>query len=154
MILYISHFPLSLPWKSCYILFISTFQVVDNFISIKYVLLIFLGSLVNDKFSNLKLNVLIITGYIKSNKKLDLPHVTNKMGIGVLFILEKMSGGLNTSLTFTWVKSCQRPEVKSEPTWHSWIMTFMNNGKAFPSLDGMIYSYPCHDQLQFLSGHW
>ena len=49
-----------------------------------------------------------------------------------------------------------RCEVNSEPTWHSWIMIFMNvNGKGiFPGLDGMASSYSCHDQLQFLPGHW
>ena len=29
----------------------------------------------------------------------------------------------------------------------------MNNGKAFPSLDGMAYSNPWHDQAQILPGH-
>ena len=33
-------------------------------------------------------------------------------------------------------------------------MTFMNNGKAFPSLDGMACSNPWYDQAQFLPGHW
>ena len=30
----------------------------------------------------------------------------------------------------------------------------MNNGKAFPSLDGMTCSNPWHDQPQFLPWHW
>ena len=56
----------------------------------------------------------------------------------------------HTSLTLTRIKSCKR----SETTWHSWIMKFMNNGKAFPSLDGMTCSNLWHDQPQFLPGHW
>ena len=32
-------------------------------------------------------------------------------------------------------------------------MKFMNNGKAFPSLDDMACSNPWHDQPQFLPGH-
>ena len=53
----------------------------------------------------------------------------------------------HTSLTFTLVKS--RPKVNSEPIWHSWIMTFMNNGKTLPRLDGMACSYLRHDHLYF-----
>ena len=30
----------------------------------------------------------------------------------------------------------------------------MNNGKAFPSLDGMACSNAWYDQSQFLPGHW
>ena len=30
----------------------------------------------------------------------------------------------------------------------------MNNGKAFSSLDGMVCSYQCSDQFQFLPGVW
>ena len=30
----------------------------------------------------------------------------------------------------------------------------MNNGKAFPSLDGMTWSNSWHDQPQVLPGHW
>ena len=40
-----------------------------------------------------------------------------------------------TSLTFTWVKLCTRTEVNSEPTY------FLDNGKAFPSLDDMACKY-------------
>ena len=29
----------------------------------------------------------------------------------------------------------------------------MDNGKVFPSLDGMAYNNPCHGQPQFLPGH-
>ena len=46
---------------------------------------------------------------------------------------------------------CKRPEMNSEPT-H--FLTFINNGKAFSSLDGMACSYQCSDQFQFLPGHW
>ena len=31
-------------------------------------------------------------------------------------------------------------------TWHSWIIKFINNGKGFPSLDGMACSNLWHDQ--------
>ena len=34
------------------------------------------------------------------------------------------------------------------------MMTSINKGKAFPSLDGVIGSYPRHDQFQFLPGQW
>ena len=54
----------------------------------------------------------------------------------------------NFSLSKT---KCKRPEVNSEPT-H--FLTFMNNGKAFSSLDGMACSYQCSDQFQFLPGLW
>ena len=46
---------------------------------------------------------------------------------------------------------CKRTEVSSEPTY---FLSFMNNGKAFSSLDGMAYSYQCSNQFQFLPGHW
>ena len=46
---------------------------------------------------------------------------------------------------------CKRSEVNSEST-H--FLTFMNNSKAFSSLDGMACSYQCSDQFQFLPGHW
>ena len=42
-------------------------------------------------------------------------------------------------------------EVNSEPI-H--FLIFMNNSKAFSSLDGMACSYQCSDQFQFLPGHW
>ena len=42
------------------------------------------------------------------------------------------------------------PEVSTEPT-H--FRTFMNNGKAFSSLDIMACSYQCFDLFQFLPGH-
>ena len=45
----------------------------------------------------------------------------------------------------------KRPKVNSEPT-HFPI--FINNGKAFSSLDGMVCSYQCSDQFQFLPGVW
>ena len=45
----------------------------------------------------------------------------------------------HTSLTFTWVKLCKRPDVNSEPT-H--FLTFMNNGKVFPSLGIMQLPMP------------
>ena len=61
---------------------------------------IFFGSLVNHEFSNLKLNVFTITGFICSNryrKQVVLinhssisPHITKEMGIGFLLILQKM----------------------------------------------------------------
>ena len=59
----------------------------------------------------------------------------------------------HTSLTFTWVKLCKRPRVKSEPTYFHFLI-FVNNGKAFPSLDGMTCGYQCPDQLELLPGHW
>ena len=43
----------------------------------------------------------------------------------------------HTSLTFTWVKLWKRPEVNSELIQ---FLTFMNNGKVYPSLDGMATS--------------
>ena len=46
---------------------------------------------------------------------------------------------------------CKRPEVNSEPTQ---FLKFMNNGRAFYSLDGMAWIYQCSDQFQFLPGHW
>ena len=49
----------------------------------------------------------------------------------------------HTSLTFPRVKLCKKLEVNSGPT-H--FLLFMNNGKAFPSLDGMVCSYQCPDQ--------
>ena len=45
----------------------------------------------------------------------------------------------------------KRPEVNSETTN---FLTFMNNSKAFSSLDAMACSYQCSNQFQFLSGHW
>ena len=57
----------------------------------------------------------------------------------------------HTFLTFTWVKSFKRFEVKSEAT-H--FLTFMNNGKTFPSIDGMSYPSQCPDQLKFLLAQW
>ena len=46
---------------------------------------------------------------------------------------------------------CKRPEMNNEPT-H--FLTFMNNSKAFSSLDGLACSYQCSDQFRFLPGHW
>ena len=43
---------------------------------------------------------------------------------------------------------CKRYEVNSEPT-H--FLIFMNNGKAFPTLDGIACSHQCSDQLQLLT---
>ena len=43
---------------------------------------------------------------------------------------------------------CEIYEVNSEPT-H--FLTFMNDGKAFPILDGIACSYQCPDQLQLLT---
>ena len=40
----------------------------------------------------------------------------------------------HSSLTSTWVKLGERPEKNSEP---AYFVTFMNNGKIFPSLGGM-----------------
>ena len=57
----------------------------------------------------------------------------------------------HTSLTFSWVKLCKRPEVNSEPT-H--FLTFMNNDKVFPSLHDIACSCQCSDQLQLLPRHW
>ena len=33
-------------------------------------------------------------------------------------------------------------------------MAFMNNGKAFPSVNGRFFSNPCHSQLHLLPDHW
>ena len=41
--------------------------------------------------------------------------------------------------------------LNSEPT-H--FLTFMNNGKAFFSLDDTTFNYHCSDQFQLLPGHW
>ena len=58
-----------------------SFQVYKHF-SILYVLLIyFFGSFVNDKFSNLKLNVFIITSIISSNKYLKQVVLINHIWI-------------------------------------------------------------------------
>ena len=40
----------------------------------------------------------------------------------------------HTSITFTWIKLSQTPELNSEP---AHFITFMNNGKVFPILGGM-----------------
>ena len=62
---------------------------------------IFFGNLVNATFSNLKVYICIITGFICCHKymkqvvliKLYLPHVTKEMSIGVLLILQKLEEG-------------------------------------------------------------
>ena len=41
--------------------------------------------------------------------------------------------------------------MNSEPT-H--FLTFINNGKAFPSIYGITCSYQCLEQFQLLPGHW
>ena len=46
---------------------------------------------------------------------------------------------------------CKRPEVNSKPT-H--FLTFMNNDKAFFSLNDMASSYLCSEQFHVLLGHW
>ena len=43
----------------------------------------------------------------------------------------------HTSLTFTWVKLCKRPEANSKSTR---FLTFMTTGRSFPSLDVMAFS--------------
>ena len=50
------------------LLMASSFQVYDNFVSTMPYHEYFFGSLVNGTFSNLKLNVFIITGFICNNK--------------------------------------------------------------------------------------
>ena len=63
MILYILHFPVLMALKSCYIFFISVWWLIDwCLINISF------GKLVNGKFSNLKLNIFIVTGFTCSNK--------------------------------------------------------------------------------------
>ena len=52
---------------------------------------------------------------------------TEALGYGVF----KVHYMRHNSLTFTWVKLSKRSEVNSEPT------HFLNNGKAFNSLDDM-----------------
>ena len=54
------------------------------------------------------------------------------------------------TLRFIWVKYL-RTEVNSEPV-H--FHTFMDNGKAFLSLDGMACSCQCPEQLPLISRHW
>ena len=44
---------------------------------------------------------------------------------------------------------CKRPEVNSEPI-H--FLSFMNNGKAFPSFDGMACSYSALTNFSFCQG--
>ena len=66
---------------------------------------------------------------------------------GQNFLRYKVHSVRQPSLTLTAIKSFKRPEVNSGPTYFS---TFMNNGKAFPSSDGIAYSYQCPDQLQAL----
>ena len=53
------------------------------------------------------------------------------------FFVRRINYFKHTTLTFTWVKLYKRPGLNSEPT-H--LLTFLNNGKAFPSLDGMACS--------------
>ena len=77
-------------------------KIVKNSI-ILYILLFliinFFGSLLNATFSDLKVNIFIITSFICSNKYvkqlvlINLPQITKGMGIGVLFILQKMGEG-------------------------------------------------------------
>ena len=43
----------------------------------------------------------------------------------------------------------KKPEVNSEPTY---FLTFMNNGKAFPSFDSMTYSYSALTNFSFYQG--
>ena len=45
-----------------------TKKLLPTYLPILYLLNIFFGSLLNDTFSNLKLNVFIITGFVCSNK--------------------------------------------------------------------------------------
>ena len=52
--------------KSCYIFFISSWLI--TLLVTGLIINIFFGSLVNDKFSDLKLNIFIITGFICSKK--------------------------------------------------------------------------------------
>ena len=54
-------------------------------------------------------------------------------------------------LPLTWVKLNVRHEVSTEPTN---LLTIMNNGKKFSSLDGMACCYHCLDEFQFLPEHW
>ena len=68
---------------------------------------------------------------------------TGALGYGVF----KVHYMRHNSLTFTRVKLSERSEVNSEPT------HFLNNGKAFNSLDDMTCSYQCPEQLQFLPQH-
>ena len=50
------------------------------------------------------------------------------------FFVRRINYFKHTTLTFTWVKLYKRPGLNSEPTN---LLTFLNNGKAFPSLDDM-----------------
>ena len=52
--------------------------------------------------------------------------------IKIIFPLCNFYCPLYTSLTFTWVKLCKIPDVNIEPTY------FMNNCKAFPSLNNVV----------------
>ena len=63
----------------------------------------------------------------------------------------KVNSVRHTFLTLAWVKLCKRP-VNSEPTR---FVTFIINGKAFHSLDGMACSYQFPNKLQqLLPGQW
>ena len=68
------------------------------------------------------------------------------------FLRCKLHSVRHASLTFTWVKLSKRPAVNIEPTCHSCIMTFMNNGKAFPWWHGMQLPVPWPASVS--TGHW
>ena len=96
--------------------------------------------MLNTRYCRLKL-----LSYSYNNANFTIAFLSEKDN---LFKVFKVHSVRHTSLTFTWVDLCERAEVKSEPT------HFLNNGKAFPSLDDMVYSYQCLDQLQLLPRHW
>ena len=47
--------------------------------------------------------------------------------------------------------TCKRSEVNTKL---NHLLTLMNNGKTFSSLDDIACSYQCSEQFQFLPGHW
>ena len=69
--------------KNCYIFLYFRFMI--TLLATCLIINIFFGSIVNDTFSNLKLNAFIITGFIYSNKcvkQLVLINHSRKMGGG------------------------------------------------------------------------
>ena len=91
-------------------------------------------------FKNWILETAILSSYCYNNTNFTIPFLGEKDN----FLRCKVHSVRHTSLTFTKVKLCKRPEVNNKPT------HFLNNGKTFLSLDNMICRYQCPDQFQLL----
>ena len=92
--------------------------------------------------------------WILDTASLSKIYCYNNANFTIVFLSHKckVHSVRHISLTYTCVKLSERSEVTWN-YWHSWIVKFMNTGKAFPSLDDMACSNPWHDQPQFLPGH-